>query len=432
MVAEQFVDPTASPAFAEAAATELDEADPRPARKGRRAALIGGLIGALLVGAGGGYALTRGAPPPAASKPPLPSTATVTRTDLVNTQQEPGTLGYAGSYTVVGQAPPTSGTGQNSANPGVSGNGGTPGTGGPGGSNPTNTLTWLPPAGATVNEGQQLYGVDGHAVPLLYGSIPLYRTLNSGVSTGEDVRELNNDLRALGYRQAPDGNAFTSGTEQAVKDWQKALGVTQTGTVNPGDVVFEPGAVVVTAVSANLGASATGPLMTLSGTTKVITVNLPVTAETLATVGASVQVQLPNNATTSGHVTAIGTVAVNSGNNNGAGSGSGSGSGSGGGGGGSGATIPVTVSLDNPQAVGNLDGAPVTVNFTSAAHDNVLAVPVGALLALAEGGYAVNVLDADGRTHLVAVSLGMFAGGLVEVSGAGVHEGLKVEVAGTE
>lgn len=439
-------------AFAEASVSDEEN---RP-RKGRRAVLVGGLIGALLVGTGVGYALTRDDGPPQAAKPQPPSTATVTRQDLVNTQSESGNLGYAGSYTVVGQSGAgvgsggsgsgsggsgsgsggpgsggsgsgSGGSGDKSGGSGGSGSGGSgSGAGGSGGQSPSagpGTVTWLPATGATISQGQQLYGVDGHSVPLIYGSTPLYRSLSVGVSKGADVRELNQDLRALGYRSAPDSDSFTSGTEQAVKAWQKSLGVAQTGAVNPGDTVVEPGAVVVNTVTASLGGSASGSLMTLSSTTKVITVNLPVNAENLATMGESVQIQLPDGSTTTGHVTAIGTVATNP-NNNGSGTPGGSGSGD--------ATIPVTVSLDNQQAVGSLTGAPVTVNFTSAEHPNVLAVPVGALLALAEGGYAIDVIDPNGHTRLVAVTLGMFANGQVEVSGPGVREGLKVEAAGTE
>jgi hypothetical protein len=420
-------------AFAEAS---VSDEETRPPRKGRRAVLVSGLIGALLVGTGVGYALTRGDGPPPVTKPQPPSTATVTRQDLVNTQSESGNLGYAGSYTVVGQSGAGAGSGgsgsggagsgSGSGGSGSGGSGSGSGSGGSGGQSPSagpGTVTWLPATGATIGQGQQLYGVDGHSVPLIYGSTPLYRSLSVGVSKGADVRELNQDLRALGYRSAPDSDCFTSGTAQAVMAWQKSLGVAKTGTVNPGDTVVEPGAVVVNTVTASLGGSASGSLMTLSSTTKVITVNLPVNAENLATMGESVQIQLPDGSTTTGRVTAIGTVATNP-NNNGSGAPGGSGSGD--------ATIPVTVSLDNQQAVGSLTGAPVTVNFTSAEHPNVLAVPVGALLALAEGGYAIDVIDPNGHTHLIAVTLGMFANGQVEVSGPGVREGLKVEVAGTE
>ena len=56
---------------------------------------------------------------------------------------------------------------------------------------------------------------------------------------------------------------------------------------------------------------------------------------------------------------------------------------------------------------------------------DVLAVPVNALLALAGGGYAVEVADPAGTHHLVTVALGIFddAAGLVQVSGAGLSAG---------
>ena len=412
-----------------------------PVRRRRgRAVFAGAMVGALLVGAGSSYALTRHPSTTTVSAPPPPGTATVSRQNLVNTEQEPGTLAYTGSYTVVGQSALSgNGTGSGGAGTGGGGTGGGAGNGASGSG--TRTITWLPTVGTVVKEGQQLYGADGHPVPLLYGSIPLYRTLQSGVSDGEDVRELNQALRALGYHDAPSGDTFTAGTAQAVQAWQKSLGVTRTGAVNPGDAVFEPGAVVITAVSASPGAAVTGTLMTLSSTAKAITVNLPVASQSLARPGASVSVQLPDGSTAPGHVTSIGSVAVDTGGSGGNGSGGGSGSGSGGNGSGSGsgsgsggsnAAIPVTVTLDDPSAGGNLDDAPVTVSFTSAERDGVLAVPVGALLALAGGGYAIDVVDPGGHTRLLAVRLGMFANGEVEVSGPGVREGLKVEVASTE
>ena len=50
------------------------------------------------------------------------------------------------------------------------------------------------------------------------------------------------------------------------------------------------------------------------------------------------------------------------------------------------------------------------------AAEGVLAVPVEAVLALAEGGYAVEVDDGTAR-RLVGVELGVFADGMVEVTG---------------
>ncbi|MDQ3690877.1 MAG: efflux RND transporter periplasmic adaptor subunit, partial [Chloroflexota bacterium] len=53
------------------------------------------------------------------------------------------------------------------------------------------------------------------------------------------------------------------------------------------------------------------------------------------------------------------------------------------------------------------------------------AVPVAALLARPGGGYGGEVV-AGGRRRVVPVRTGLFAGGLVEISGRGIREGVKV------
>lgn len=77
--------------------------------------------------------------------------------------------------------------------------------------------------------------------------------------------------------------------------------------------------------------------------------------------------------------------------------------------------------------LGRLDAAPVDVTFTSEERADVLAVPVNALVALAEGGYGVEVV-ADGATSYVAVEVGLFADGMVEVTGEDLSEATTVVV----
>ena len=88
------------------------------------------------------------------------------------------------------------------------------------------------------------------------------------------------------------------------------------------------------------------------------------------------------------------------------------------------------MTLTDPGATGTLDQAPVQVAITTDAAKDVLVVPVTALVALAGGGYAVEVVDPDGTHRLVAVSLGLFddAQGLVQVSGSGLAAGQRVVV----
>ena len=100
--------------------------------------------------------------------------------------------------------------------------------------------------------------------------------------------------------------------------------------------------------------------------------------------------------------------------------------------------IEVTLEVLNPEEIEAYDQAPVKVFVTTEISENVLYVPVNALLALAEGGYALEVYDgeSDGGTFegesgvdtsYVAVEIGVFTDGFVEVKG-NISEGQTVVV----
>ena len=89
--------------------------------------------------------------------------------------------------------------------------------------------------------------------------------------------------------------------------------------------------------------------------------------------------------------------------------------------------VEVTIALADPvDAVWT--GADVDVEVVAELAEDVLTVPVSALLALVEGGYAVEVIQPDGTTTLVAVETGMFSDGYVEITGEELTEGLSVVV----
>ncbi|HKF78987.1 MAG TPA: peptidoglycan-binding domain-containing protein [Candidatus Dormibacteraeota bacterium] len=282
-----------------------------------------------------------------------------------------------------------------------------PGAGGSGAGG--GVYTALPAVGQTVSRGQILYSVSGRPIPLFYGSTPLARQLGLG-SSGEDVRELEDNLIALGLGSGLAANgSFTQADAAAVRRWQAALGVAQTGIVEPGEVAFLPGPLRVSQVRVITGAAAQSGQEIIDGTSPdhVVTVSLDARQQALVQVGASVDVILPNGTRVHGTIADVGTVATTSG---------------------SGAnqqtTIPLTIRLVDSTAAGRLDGASVIVNVTKASHPNVLTVPVTALLALASGGYAIET--ADGRHRRIPVQTGIYSNGLVEVSGPGVVEGLHV------
>jgi hypothetical protein len=321
------------------------------------------------------------------------SLATVTRGSLSQQTQVNGTLGYAGSYTVLGQA--------------------------------HGRVTWLPAVGQVIAQGQVLYQVDEAPVVLLYGTTPAWRTLAAGATaadvTGNDVAELNHDLVALGYvhKAAVDSawDQFNWATTAGVQKLQEHLGVDHSGTLSLGEVVFLPAAARVTTLQATPGAPATGPVLHASSTARTVGVALDVDLQSEVKAGNQVTITLPDGSTTPGRVTSVGKVATAASNDSG-------------GADSSTPTVPVTIRPTDPKATGGWDLAPVLVAITTTSVHDVLAVPVYALLAQSGGGFAVEAADPGATRHLVPVTPGLFddTTGLVQVTGSGLAAGQHVVV----
>jgi hypothetical protein len=301
------------------------------------------------------------------------------------------------------------------------------------------TFTTLPKAGDLIKEDQPVYSVSNQPVPLLYGSIAAYRAFYVGMSDGADVGQLTHDLIVLGYGAGlTQSNHYSSATATAVERWQTALGLPSTGEILLGQAVFEPGPIRVTSVTPSVGASAGGggggggTVLTATSTTPIVTVDLEVTQEYLLKPGDAVSVVLPDGATTvGGRVQTVGNVATCPG---GGGSGTANGGSadqspcsSSGSNNNSTPTVAVTIALDSTPTGATLDQAPVNVNITTQRANNVLAVPVNALLALAGGGFGVDVVSGT-TSHLVGVTTGLYSNTLVQISGSGITAGTRVEV----
>jgi peptidoglycan hydrolase-like protein with peptidoglycan-binding domain len=305
------------------------------------------------------------------------------------------------------------------------------------------SYTKLPAVGRVISQGHVFYRVNDRPVVLLHGSTPAYRTLSAG-ATGPDVAELNADLVALGYATSaqlhPRSAFFGPATTAAVKRLQAALRVTETGTLALGQAVFEPTAVRVTALSAQLGGSTqTGQTVLLAtSTTRQVQVALGASQQTDVAVGDKVSITLPNNQTTPGVVSSVATVATcpsssGLGESSSGSAAPGTDTCSSGSSGSTTPTIAVDVTFADPAAAGTWDQAPVQVGITTASVPTALVVAVTALLAQAGGGYAVEVIGAGATSHLVPVSLGLFddADGLVQVTASGLTAGQKVVVPST-
>jgi hypothetical protein len=385
-----------------ATAPPLDAALDGRRRPGRRVVLTVGAL--VLVGAAialvvaNPFAGSAGTPGGLADNTDPTSVTTIAQEDISSQTEVSGTLGYSGTYTVVNQA--------------------------------QGTVTSLPAIGQIVSEGQVLYDVNGSPVVLLYGSTPAYRTLSEGATdsatSGADVEDLNYDLVALGYLTSADIAAepsdFTAYTKAGVEALQAALGVTENGVLSLGQVVFLPSAARITGVGQNTvvggPAQAGSQILTATSTSRIVTIDLDADQQGDVAVGDKVTITLPNNQTTTGTVTSVGTVATTP---------------SGGGNGNSSPTITVLVTPDDPSATGNLDQAPVEITITAASAKNAFVVPVDALLALASGGYGLEVINDKGVHSIEPVTLGLFddANEQVQVSGPGVFAGQRIVIPAT-
>ena len=135
----------------------------------------------------------------------------ITKRDLVETASYDGTLAYDDQSTLSAAAP--------------------------------GTVTRLPKVGVTATRGRILYAIDNVPTVLMYGSFPMYRTLQSGVTAGRDVEELEQNLTELGYgADLTVDDEWTSATTTAVEAWEADLGLTEDGVIPKERIVFAPGA----------------------------------------------------------------------------------------------------------------------------------------------------------------------------------------------
>ncbi len=228
---------------------------------------------ALLIGVATNAASSRGA----SNAPKASGVATVQRRDLVATDTESGTLSYADPQTIFNRL--------------------------------SGTITWLPGIGQVVKAGGTLYKVSGQPVILMDGPVPAYRDLSEGVTDGPDVKELEQNLVALGFdpnHQITIDDTFDSATTTAVEAWQASLGETQTGVVSLGDVVFLPGSQRITQVNTVLGSTGGASSGSGSGSTTGASLHLgPAQAEfvSLTTTTATTTTTTASTATTSGSTT---------------------------------------------------------------------------------------------------------------------------------
>ena len=348
-------------------------------RIGGTAAVV---VSVVAVAAIGWAALGR---PRAANPVPQVSigTAPVTRGTVTERLQLAGVLGFDGRYPIAHQGAP-------------------------------GIVTSVPQPGAVVGRGGVLYAVANSPTRLLFGAVPAYRDLAAGIPDGPDVQQLEENLAALRLAPGPVDRRFTSATAVAVRRWQAAWGLPaaqRTGALPLGTVAFAPVALRVEQVQAVVGVAigSNEPVLTATSTNRLVIAALPTDRQDLVRTGDRVQVSISGaRVMASGTVLRIGSVAAAPGD-----------------GSTDEANVEVTVRVDPPPDRGDLDRAPAQVYVTTATRNNVLLVPVVALLPRPGGGYQVRLASGG----YVQVQPGLFdsRNGTVEVTGS-LTEGQLVQV----
>lgn len=355
-----------------------------PAPRRHRGRWVIGLLTLTLAASAAGYAVWSEDEPTVVAAPQETATVPVTLGSMLAETTMPGTLQYAMTRPVVS---------------------------GPGG-----TVTELPAVGTTITAGGLLYRVDTRPVVLLPGALPAWRDFAAGMSDGDDVRQLESALRTLGFFGAEPDARFTWATTAAVKKWQKALGVEQTGTLEKAMILFSDQDLRVDKLEARVGDQVSGgaPLYQASGLQQVVDLNLTATNRELAVPGTAVVVALPTGGDVDGTIESVGAPTEKPAED------------------GEEPTIviPVRIALADQGAVSGLTLAKVTVRFASVLREDVLTVPVDALVPVDDTTFAVEVPPAspEGTPTRLPVTVGAFSSGNVEVSGDGVVEGLDVVV----
>ncbi|OQO93622.1 hypothetical protein B1813_03490 [Saccharomonospora piscinae] len=355
-------------------------------RHSRRRVLIGVTAGAVAVATGTGLGITaavtaesdEGGPGAGAYRG---ATDEIVRGDLTGSTTASGTLRFAGGRTIT------------SAGGGI--------------------LTELPAPGSAVRLGDRLYAVDNVPVFLLRGKVPAWREFAIGMDDGPDVRALEESLRELGLFDGEPGERFTWATANAVVAWQRDNGLDPTGRLPLGSVVFAGDDLRIGSLTAQVG-DRVGPgasLFETTGTTQVVDVDLRLADQRHAVPDTEVHLRLPDGTETEGTISSVGTPTERDSP-----------------GGGGETVVPVVITLADPAVTESFQEASVTVDIPSEQREDVLSVPVGALLALDARRFGVEVVDADGRTRRIPVTTGLFAGGRVEISGNGVRAGQRVVV----
>ena len=319
----------------------------------------------------------------------------------------PTTLAPAFPTTTVGGTPTTTGctpapsttvarSGGSSGNTGAV-SGGSSAGGAASSARTTQVITSVLTVGTAVTPGTVLYTVESQPVVAMAGALPAWRTLATGITDGPDVEQLEKSLVALGYDR--DGTMtidqhFDTNTANAVKRWQTGYGLTATGKVTLGQVVFLPTSTVVTAVSVKVGdtvGDGDGVLSVAAPSQQVI-INVPTGDESFVVPG--LKVGLGGSGSSNTGTVSLVTSATQSGS-----------------------TVVEAIITPDTLIEQAQNGATVKVHITQQHLTDVLLVPTVALASRLDGRYSIELVDTAGNVSWHDVVVLGNANGMVAIKG---------------
>lgn len=261
-------------------------------------------------------------------------------------------------------------------------------------------------AGKTPRTLEHLLTVSGKPIYAFVSPTPLYTTLSTSLSAGDqrsNVAALQHALKDDGYFTGTINGDFGTTTQTALEDWQGAHGLTRTGEITTAQFVWVPRGATLESWNVSLGGS-------VGSSTALATVDYPrdliaqalVTQADVSSLKVGQKAILTIDGETSdpftGTITSIATQPASSGSS-----------------GGSSSTVEYTVDLV-PRALPSLarSGMTGSLTVTIASRSNVLVVPTSAVSGTSSASF-VRVMMSGTPTYR-QVTTGLATSSLTQIT----------------
>ena len=218
------------------------------------------------------------------------------------------------------------------------------------------------------------------------------------------------------YNKGVDKAAELQQAEEELEELQLSA---KSETFSPTNALASETPIIVGSYITSEGSAVTAnsQMYNISSTGVEVVFQIDASDQDMVSIGDSVEVELPSEDRINATISYIDPVVTQSQN---------------------GDFIEVKLDISSSEDIKVYDQAPVDVFVTSEVSQDVLYVPVNALIALAEGGYALEIYNGESEvgvfegvsgvdTTYVGVEIGVFTNGFVEVSG-NISEGMIVVV----